>query len=102
MESRIRIAVDFQNGNQPVLHIAKKRSEDVRDELLQSFLESFPSGVNRWAKIVYIGEDDKQGSDERATHYHVAPISREDLQEEMKLMTAYFQQIEEAEKTHHS
>lgn len=94
MESRIRVAVDFDNGNQPVLHIAKKSSEDVRDDLLSAFIESFPSWANRWAKVIYKGEDLSEGVRGQTLHYHIVPMSANDLINEMKLMTAYLNAVE--------
>lgn len=103
MESRIRVAVDFENGNQPVLHIAKKMSpivgeSDVRDDLLQSFIHSFPSWNNRWAKIIYKGEDLSKGVEGQTLHYHVVPLTRKDLEEEMRLMEAYLKESEQLTK----
>lgn len=90
MESRIRVTVDFKNGNSPVIHIAKKSSEDdVRDALLGAFIEGFPSWNNRWAKIVYIGEDLSDGVKGQTLHYHIQPISSNEIEQEMKLMQAY-------------
>jgi hypothetical protein len=88
MESRIRVAVDFENGNSPVIHIAKKLSEDVRDDLIGAFINGFPSWNNRWAKIVYVGEDLSQST----LHYHIVPISIKDIEDEMKLMAAYLKE----------
>jgi len=96
MESRIRVTVDFENGNQPVLHIAKKSSEDVRDDLLGAFIHSFPSWNNRWAKVIYIGEDLSQGVSGQTLHYHIIPLSQKDLEAEMKLMEAYLKERKEA------
>lgn len=94
MESRIRVAVDFENGNQPVLHIAKKGSEDVRDDLLGAFIESFQSWNNRWAKVIYKGEDLSQGVQGQTLYYHIVPLTHKDLVEEMKLMEAYLKSQE--------
>lgn len=94
MESRIKVAVDFQNGNQPVIHIAKKSSEDdVRDALVSEFINGFPNWNHRWAKVVYIGEDMSQGVSAQTLHYHIIPLSEKDLIEEMKLMAAYLEEV---------
>lgn len=98
MESRIRVAVDFKNGNSPVIHIAKKSGtpgdSDVRDDLLGAFIESFPSWNNRWCKVLYQGEDLSEGVKGQTLHYHIAPITEKDIQEEIKLMQAYLEQLQ--------
>lgn len=99
MESRIRVAVNFENGNSPVIHIAKKSGipgdTDVRDDLIGAFLESFPSFHNRWCKVIYQGEDLSQGVSGQTLHYHIVPMSRMDLEQEMKLMAAYLKEQNE-------
>lgn len=47
MQSRISIEVDFENGNTPVIQIVGRNSitnPDVRDSLVQTFLQSFQGG----------------------------------------------------------
>jgi hypothetical protein len=39
MKSRITIEVDFEDNNAPIIKILQKKSEDIRDQLLQQFLE---------------------------------------------------------------
>lgn len=41
MKSRITIEVDFEHGNKPIIQILHHNSEDVRDNLIKSFLQSF-------------------------------------------------------------
>lgn len=53
MESKIRIEVDFDNGNRPVIEILPKNSDDVRDKLIKSFLQSFHG--NCWCRIRWDG-----------------------------------------------
>lgn len=84
MESKIRISVDFENGNQPFIELIKAKSDDVRDNLVAAFLESFPNH-NRWSKIVYAGQTREDGPQ----HYKIVPIPQEELAEEMKLMKAW-------------
>lgn len=51
MTSRITIEVDFENGNQPVIQIISPiDSDDVRDKLIKSFLQSF-QGLSSWLTI---------------------------------------------------
>lgn len=63
MKSRISIEVDFENEhhpNQPVIQIISRQSDDVRDKLIQQFLQKFNgSGLCaiRWEQH-YEGGDD--------------------------------------------
>lgn len=84
MESKIRVAVDFENGNSPFIEVVKAKSEDVRDHLVGAFLEMFPSH-NRWAKVVYTGQEQENGP----LHYKITPIKEEEIRDEMRLMSAY-------------
>jgi hypothetical protein len=84
MESKIRVTVDFNRNNAPVIEIVRKNSEDVRDHLVCDFLEKFQSH-NRWAKVVYMGEDQQA----RILHYHIIPISMDELRDEIVLMQAF-------------
>lgn len=55
MRSRITIEVDFENQNKPIVQIIQEDSDDVRDKLLSSFLQSL-GHTSRWVKIEYKGE----------------------------------------------
>lgn len=39
MQSRITIEVDFENGNAPYIRIFRSQTDDVRDKLVQDFLD---------------------------------------------------------------
>ena len=100
MDSRIRVAVNFENGNSPLIHIAKSQSEDVRDDLIDNFIQNFPDRNNRWAKIVYVGEEQKPGvfgAAGQTLHYHIIPIPKAELEKEMRLMAEYLQYCKDNE-----
>jgi hypothetical protein len=52
MLSRISINLDFANGNEPVIEILHKDSDDVRDALVKSFFERL-GGSSSWCKITF-------------------------------------------------
>ena len=73
MKSRITIEVDFENGNKPVIQILKQNSDDVRDNLIQSFLESFVnSGL---CKIQWKASNGIDG----IQRIHISPIGIGDM-----------------------
>lgn len=51
MKSRITIEVDFDNGNQPVIQILSRSSDDIRDNLIQAFYQKLQG--SSWCKIVF-------------------------------------------------
>lgn len=88
MKSRISIEVDFNNSNLPVIQILSQDSDDVRDRLVKSFLQSLQH-TSRWCKIIYIGE---ASTHEDATvnkqRWQIIPIIPHEIRDEMKLMDA--------------
>jgi hypothetical protein len=73
MKSRITIEVDFENGNKPVIQILKQNSDDVRDNLIQSFLHSFiQSGL---CKIQWKSSNDIDGTQ----RIHISPLGIGDM-----------------------
>lgn len=50
MQSKITIEVDFNDNNTPYLRVIHRRSDDVRDKLLNNFLISL-AGESSWCKI---------------------------------------------------
>ena len=93
MKSRITIEVDFENGNMPILQILSRNSDDVRDNLLQSFLQSLEHS-SRWCRIQYAGTRGHWNdnltplSDDAAHRWVVVPIKPSELPAEIKLMEA--------------
>lgn len=80
MKSRITIEVDFENGNQPTIMVNLQKSDDVRDKLLNSFVEKF-AHQRSWCKVHYMGEDTT------GPLYYIMPIEPKDFVEQGKLMT---------------
>lgn len=91
MKSRITIEVDFDNGNLPIIRILSQSSEDVRDNLIQSFLQSLQH-TSRWCKIEYKGNRSKfappMDFDDPIHCWHIVPIKPAEIQSEMNLMDA--------------
>jgi len=54
MQSKITIEVDFNDNNTPYIRIIQKRSDDVRDKILNNFLISL-QGESSWCKILCDG-----------------------------------------------
>ncbi len=89
MKSRISIEVDFNNNNLPVIQIVSQDSDDVRDKLVKSFLQSFKH-CSRWTTIEFIGNNLSYKPDGGADSWtwKITPISPQQLEEEIKLMEA--------------
>lgn len=94
MKSRITIEVNFDEGNLPVIQILNTHSDDVRDKLISSFLQSLQH-ISRWCKIIYMGDESHfhpHFNDGLAIHkWHIVPITPKDIESEMKLMKATLQ-----------
>lgn len=92
MKSRITIEVDFEKNNLPVIQILQINSDDVRDKLLQSFLQSLQY-TSRWYKINYIGnmgtwDGVKDSVFNEAHKWQIQPLYVSEIPEEIKLMKA--------------
>jgi len=85
MRSKITIEVDFENGNQPVIQILSRHSDDVRDRLISSFIENLKH-VSRWCTIEYMGGFEE--GQERTHRWHIIPVKEEGIPSEIKLMGA--------------
>lgn len=89
MKSRITIEVNFDEGNLPVIQILSQHSDDVRDKLISSFLQSL-AHTSRWCKIVYMGNYSVYGTKEAELNpvhrWHIVPIRPDEIREEIKLM----------------
>jgi hypothetical protein len=53
MKSRISIEIDYDKNNEPVIQIIKRKSDDVRDGLIQAFLQKL-QGDSSWCKIQWV------------------------------------------------
>lgn len=88
MKSKITIEVDFENNNLPVLRIMQCDSDDVRDKLLSSFLQSLQH-TSRWARIEYDRQMTYQNAVDESTHrWFIRPITPQEIEAEIKLMQA--------------
>lgn len=77
MDSRISAAIDFNNGNKTCINIVQRESEDVRDGIVSSFLQSFAT-EDRYAKIVYVGENEYE------KHYRIVPLDKEEIKKALR------------------
>lgn len=86
MKSRITIEVDFENGNEPVIQIVSRNSDDVRDNLIKAFYQKL--GSSSWCKIWFaqdiVNHDDYNEGFKRI---FISPIPERELGEEAKIMT---------------
>lgn len=99
MKSRITIEVDFDNGNLPIIKVIQQQSSDVRDALLQNFIQSFQH-TSRWCKVEYKGNhpvSSEQGRPDASYQhvYHIIPIVPAELQTEIDLMKAVLPPVKE-------
>lgn len=86
MNSKITIEVDFDHGNQPVIQIMFRKSTDVRDNLIQSFLRSF-GAVSSWAKIKWIQEYKDGPEPGHFDRVIITPIKPDELKTEGDIMS---------------
>lgn len=85
MQSKITIEVDFQDGNKPVIQVLLRRSDDVRDKLIDYFMELL-GHESSWCKIYCEHTsypDDPSGQFQR---WKISPISPDRFQEEANIM----------------
>lgn len=75
MDSKITIEVDFENGNEPVIQIISRKSDDVRDKLIRLFLDRLGYDSS-WCKIIC----ETTGADSQ--RWKISPISSAQFQEE--------------------
>jgi hypothetical protein len=85
MKSRITIEVDFDNRNEPVIQILARDSDDVRDNLIQQFLNRV---VGSWCKVSYVhGEKGVDFPDpDGVQRVYISPIHLDDLKMEGSAM----------------
>lgn len=95
MQSRITIEVDFDNGNQPVIQVLSAPSDDVRDNLVSSFLQSLQHS-SRWAKFEYQGTYEKAAGDGVKNKWFIRPITPQEIESEISLMQAIFNKDKKA------
>lgn len=100
MDSRITIEVDFENNNLPVIQIVSKDSEDVRDKLIKSFLQSLRH-CSRWTTIQFVGNNLSYKPDGGADSWtwKITPVTPDQLVEEIKLMQAEVERLQNVSKS---
>lgn len=91
MKSRITIEVDFENGNEPVIQILSRNSDDIRDNLIKSFYQKL--GGSSWCKIHFKQDvmDETVVSNtgnfvEGFKRIFITPISEDELEGEAHIM----------------
>jgi hypothetical protein len=85
MQSKITIEIDFENGNEPVIQIIYRQSDDIRDKLIRAFIERL--GGNSWCKIYCqqtIGHDEPE--ERRFQRWKISPIGYSQLKEDGEAM----------------
>ncbi len=85
MKSRISIEVDFENGNKPVIQIIRRESDDVRDNLISSFLQSLQT--SSWLKIRWIQNwDYDRDKSEHFQRIFIETIPLKEIEAEAQIM----------------
>lgn len=83
MKSRITIEIDYSNGNEPVIQILRRKSDDVRDGLIASFIQALGHS-SVWCRIECVGNHyPNHHFDEQAEQrWFIRPIKPEGMQKE--------------------
>ncbi len=85
MKSRITIEVDFNNHNKPIIQIMSRYSDDIRDNLIQSFYQSLQG--SSWCKIRFEQHyDNPLNPDENFKRILITPIPEDELRDEGNVM----------------
>jgi hypothetical protein len=99
MKSRITIEVDFDNGNEPVIQILSRNSDDVRDNLIRSFYQKL--GSSSWCRIVFRQDEINPVYPELDfKRIFITPIPQEDLKKEAEIMLEQFNMDEKWKESH--
>jgi hypothetical protein len=84
MQSKITIEVDFENGNEPVIQIVSRNTDDIRDKLIKSFLQSL--GGNSWCKIYCEAASTHDEPDRQFQRWKISAIKPSGLKTEAETM----------------
>lgn len=84
MRSTIKIEINFEEGNLPVIEVINISSDDVRDKLISVFLQSL-SHTSRWCKIIYMGNCSRDANEPR-NRWQIIPVKPEEIEQEISLM----------------
>lgn len=88
MRSRITVEIDYSNGNEPVIQILRRKSDDVRDGMIQSFIQAL-GHASVWCRVECVGNHmpnhhfDEQGEQ----RWYLRPLKPEQLSENVKEMS---------------
>lgn len=102
MKSRITVEIDYENGNEPVISILARNSDDVRDGLIKAFYQKL--GGSSWCKIAFvqevlgIGEVMKEDYTEGFKRIFITPIPELQLKKEADIMLEQFRLRREFDK----
>lgn len=85
MKSRITIEVDFENSNTPIIQIYYKQSDDIRDNLIHSFLQSFCG--SSWCNVRWQTHHiDHEFPENNFQRVYITPIKSGELAQQAKVM----------------
>jgi hypothetical protein len=99
MQSKITIEIDFENGNEPVIQIISRNTDDIRDKLIRAFFERL-SGYSSWCKIYChstVGHDEPE--DRRFQRWKISPIQPSKFKEEGEAMLEQYRLLAMDAKT---
>lgn len=97
MNSKITIEINFDNGNEPVIQIIFRNSDDVRDKLIKSFLERL-GGDSSWCKI-FCDEGRSESGADKFQRWKIYPINAAQFKEEGAVMLEQSRIIDEFQRT---
>ena len=75
MNSKITIEIDFENGNEPVIQIISRKSDDIRDKLISLFLERL-GGFSSWCKITCVTSSVSEEPIKNFQKWRISPIRK--------------------------
>jgi hypothetical protein len=93
MKSRITVEIDFDNNNRPVIQIHERESDDVRDRLISAVFEKL-GHHSRWFRVEFKNNTMNDGDTSPGSIWHLTPISPDEYEQEIKLMTAHKETLE--------
>jgi hypothetical protein len=95
MQSKITIEVDFENGNEPVIQIISRNTDDIRDKLIRFFIERL-GGDSSWCKIYC--QTTYEGDVDKFQRWKISPINAAQFKEEAEAMLEQSRLIDEFHK----
>ena len=101
MNSKITIEVDFENGNEPVIQIISRNSDDIRDKLIRFFIERL-GGDSSWCKIYCHSAYTSENDVDKFQRWKISPIQSKDFKKEAKAMLEQLRLLEQFEQAANS